>query len=315
MSILVVGSIAFDSVETPSGKRTEMLGGAASYLSLAACHWATPRMVGVVGNDFPNEHLAMFHRHGIDTAGIVINPNGRTFRWDGKYDGDLSNAETLETQLGVFKTFDGTIPEDWRKTPYVVLGNIQPSIQRKVLEQLDPPKWVALDTMNYWINSAREELIHTLELVDMLCINETEARLLSKETDLARAAEVIFGMGPQVLVIKQAADGACMYLHDGIIQVPAYRVPLVRDPTGAGDSFAGAMMGYLASCDNLAEPAWRGALLRGSVVASFTVEQFGVEGLRMANTHSIEKRLAQLEGGLEHLSAKPPAHAMSHRAI
>jgi sugar/nucleoside kinase (ribokinase family) len=300
MSILVVGSVALDSVRTPFGSAKEVLGGSATYFSTAASFFADVRVVAVVGDDFPEEHLAFLKRRSIDLQGLQKVP-GRTFRWAGEYGFDLNDARTLETQLNVFAEFRPEIPEAYKESELVFLGNIDPDLQRQVLRQVRSPKLVAADTMNFWIDRKLEALRETLKSVDVLLINDAETRQLAGEPNLVRAARKILDWGPTSLVIKRGEYGALMVREDGWFAAPAIPLDSVFDPTGAGDCFAGGFIGYLANTMNFEDANIRKAIVMGSVMASFDVEAFSLDRLRRLTYPEIEarykafKRLAQFE--------------------
>ncbi len=289
MSILVVGSVALDSVRTPSGSRDEILGGSASYFSLAASYFTQVAIVAVVGEDFPEEHVRFFQRKGIDTSGLQRSP-GRTFRWMGEYGNDLNTAKTLETRLNVFAEFSPRVRPEHRNLPLVFLGNIDPSLQRLVLEQVHRPQVVVCDTMNYWIERTRAELLKTLALADILVVNDAEARQLTGETNLIRAARKVLSMGPTTLVVKRGEYGAMMFDGKTIFGIPAYPTEDVVDPTGAGDSFAGGFCGCLAAFGSSDEMCLRKAVVFGSVMASFNVSDFGPRRLGDLTYTEIEER-------------------------
>lgn len=299
-SILVVGSVALDSVRTPFGNAKEALGGSATYFSVAASFFADVRVVAVVGEDFPEEHLAFLKSRSIDLEGLVRVP-GRTFRWAGEYGFDLNEAKTLETQLNVFAAFQPEIPKAYKESELVFLANIDPNLQREVLGQVSLPRLVAADTMNYWINGKPEALRETLKLVDILLINDAETRQLAGEPNLVLAAKKILSWGPTSLVIKRGEYGALMVRKDGWFAAPALPLDSVFDPTGAGDCFAGGFIGYLANTMNFEEQNIRKAIVMGSVMASFNVEAFSLDRLRQLTYPEIEarykafKRLAQFE--------------------
>lgn len=299
-SILVVGSVALDSVQTPFGNAKEALGGSATYFSVAASFFADVRVVAVVGEDFPEEHLAFLKSRSIDLEGLVRVP-GRTFRWAGEYGFDLNEAKTLETQLNVFAAFQPEIPKAYKESELVFLANIDPNLQREVLGQVSLPRLVAADTMNYWINGKPEALRETLKLVDILLINDAETRQLAGEPNLVLAAKKILSWGPTSLVIKRGEYGALMVRKDGWFAAPALPLDSVFDPTGAGDCFAGGFIGYLANTMNFEEQNIRKAIVMGSVMASFNVEAFSLDRLRQLTYPEIEarykafKRLAQFE--------------------
>ena len=290
MSLLVIGSIAFDSVQTPFGRRDNLLGGSASYLSTSASYFGRVQTCGVVGQDFPAAHLDFFASRGVDLAGVE-RVDGKTFRWRGQYGHDLNVATTLETQLNVFKTFRPTLPEAFKQAKYVMLGNIDPEAQLAVIEQLKAPKLVACDTMNYWIGDYNASLRKTLARVDLLSINEAEARQLADTQNLLKAAEIIRAMGPKRLVIKRGEYGALLFDEAGIFALPGFPLDKVCDPTGAGDTFAGGLMGYIASRQSDDPMTLRRAVVVGSVMASFVVEDFSLDRLRTLDKKSIDVRL------------------------
>ncbi len=291
--ILVVGSVALDDIQTPGGAVREAFGGSASYFALAARHFAPVRVVAVVGEDFPGAHRALLEKRGIDTLGLEVAP-GKTFRWGGRYAEDLNERTTLFTHLNVFESFHPRIPETHRRTPYVFLGNIHPALQTEVLQQIDRPKLVALDTMNLWIDSARSELLDVLRSVDVFILNDSEARELAEEQNLLRAGQRLLGLGPSTVVIKKGEHGAFMLRRDAMFCVPALPLAHVEDPTGAGDAFAGGFVGALAAADDTSEGSLRSAVAYGTVVASYTVEAFGVRGLCDIDMPQLESRFAQL---------------------
>lgn len=289
MSILVVGSVALDSVRTPFGDAKEALGGSATYSSVAASFFADVRVVAVVGEDFPEEHLAFLRSRSIDLEGLIRVP-GRTFRWTGEYGFDLNEAKTLETQLNVFATFQPEIPEAYTESDLVFLANIDPDLQRQVLGQVSSPRLVAADTMNYWIGGKPEALRETLRSVDILLINDAETRQLADEPNLVRAAQKVLSWGPTSLVIKRGEYGALMVRKGGWFAAPALPLDSVFDPTGAGDCFAGGFIGYLANTMNFEEQNIRKAIVMGSVMASFNVEAFSLDRLRRLTYPEIEAR-------------------------
>ncbi|OGP15225.1 MAG: sugar kinase [Deltaproteobacteria bacterium GWA2_54_12] len=289
MSILVVGSVAFDSVETPFGKAEEVLGGSATYFSTSASFFTGVNLVAVVGEDFPDEHIAGLKGKGIDLAGLKKVP-GKTFRWKGYYGYDLNQAHTLETHLNVFSSFNPEVPAAYREAPFVFLANIDPELQMKVLDQVKKPKLVACDTMNFWIEGKPDALKELLRRVDLFVINEGEARELSKEASLVKAAKVIMGYGPRVLIIKRGEYGALMFTASSMFAAPAYPLEEIFDPTGAGDTFAGGLMGYLANTENITEENIRRAIIYGSVMASFNVEAFSLQRLHTLKPAEIKDR-------------------------
>lgn len=292
MSLLVVGSVALDSLETPFGRREEILGGSASYFSTCASFFGPTRVVAVVGEDFPEEHLKFLASRGVDLAGLVRRP-GKTFRWKGRYDFDLNTAQTLDTQLNVLATFKPVLPAAWRDTDFVFLGNIDPDLQQSVLDQVREPRFVACDTMNFWIDSKRESLLRTLKRVDLLFVNDAEARQLAGEYNVIKAAKKILGFGPKAVVVKRGEYGALFFSGDEVFAASAYPLLDVFDPTGAGDSFAGGFMGYVARCGRMEPAVLRRAIVVGSVVASFTVEQFSLDRLRTLTAAEIKARYAE----------------------
>jgi sugar/nucleoside kinase (ribokinase family) len=291
MSVLVVGSVALDSVETPFGARDEILGGSATYFSMAASFFAPVQLVAVVGEDFPAAYVELLQRKGVDLAGLVRRP-GRTFRWKGRYSHHLNEAQTLDTQLNVFEHFEPQLPESFRATPFVFLGNIDPVLQAKVLDQVRRPTLVAADTMNFWIRGKLPELKKTLARVDLLFVNDAEARELSGEHNIVRAARAIAAMGPRLLVVKRGEYGAIVFDGERAFAVPGFPLADVFDPTGAGDTFAGGFMGYLAREGSLTQSSLRHAAVMGSVMASFTVEGFSLDRLKAVTEEEIVERFA-----------------------
>lgn len=289
MSLLVVGSVAYDSVETPFGKVTRALGGAATFFSIAASHFTDVRLVGVVGQDFKKEHEKLLRDKGIDLKGLK-RAKGKTFHWAGKYSFNLNERETLATDLNVFETFKPKLPKGYENSDYVFLANIDPEIQMDVLSQVKAPKLIALDTMNFWIEGKLNALKKLLKKVDVLVINDGEARELSNEWNLVKAARCIHDMGPPMLIIKQGEYGALLFSEGHIFNAPGYPLEEVFDPTGAGDTFAGGFMGHLAGEDNFHTSTLRQAIIMGSVMASFAVESFSVDRLISINRGDIENR-------------------------
>jgi len=289
MSVLVVGSMALDSVETPFGKVENILGGSASYFSLAASNFTDVNVVAVVGNDFPEEHLQLLESHDIKLDGVKIE-EGETFRWVGHYGYDLSEAKTLETHLNVFETFNPVLPDHYKDIDIVFLANIDPEIQFEVLQQVNKPKLVACDTMNFWIESKPEQLKKLLGHVDILMINDAETRELAGEPIIVKAARKIMEMGPKMLIVKRGEYGALMFSKEGIFYAPSYPLEEVLDPTGAGDTFAGGFMGYVAIHDINNVNDYKRAVIYGSVLASFTVEDFSVNRLAKLKKDEIDAR-------------------------
>jgi sugar/nucleoside kinase (ribokinase family) len=289
VSLLVVGSIALDDVESPAGRVEGALGGATCYFAVAAQYFTQVRAVGVVGDDFPAEHLDFLAARGIDVAGIARAP-GRSFRWGGRYHEALNDRDTLFTELGVFEAFDPTLPESYLDSEYVFLANIHPSLQQRVLEQAVKRRFVAMDTMNFWIEGTREELDRTLARVDALVINDAESHLLTGTTNLVRAARAIRAMGPETVIIKRGEFGALLFDSHGIFAAPAFPLEEVRDPTGAGDTFAGGFMGALSREGSTDAASLRKAVIYGSAMASFCVERFSLDRLRELTRDEIESR-------------------------
>ncbi|MFL5321215.1 MAG: PfkB family carbohydrate kinase [Myxococcaceae bacterium] len=294
MSLLVVGSVALDSVETPFGKRDDVLGGSATFFSTSASFFTQVRAVAVVGEDFPPEHLEFLKSRGVDTAGI-IKEKGKTFRWKGKYSFQLNEAQTLDTQLNVFQSFSPKLPESYRDSEYVFLGNIHPELQAQVVDQVKNPKLIAMDTMNFWITGSLPALKKTLSRVNLLFVNDGEARQLSGEHNVIKAAKAIRAMGPQRVVIKRGEYGALLFDQDHVFWCPAYPLADVFDPTGAGDSFAGGFMGCVSESKSLAHDALRRAMVTGSVMGSFAVERFSLERLKEVNRDLIRARYREFK--------------------
>jgi sugar/nucleoside kinase (ribokinase family) len=295
MSLLVVGSVAFDAVETPFGKCEKMLGGSASHFSISASYFTDVRIVGVVGGDFGDDDAIVFVTHAIDTTDLEKIPEGKTFRWFGRYDYDLNVAHTLDTQLNVFADFKPKLSERSKQARLVFLGNIQPDLQREVREQVPNAELVALDTMNLWIENTRESLLRTIKGVDLVIINDAEARQLTEIPNLVKAARTILSWGPKALIVKRGEYGAALFTHDSYFAIPAYPLESVFDPTGAGDTFAGGFMGYLASQEKLDEAAMRRAMIFGSVMASFNVEEFGTARVRRLTHAEVNERFSEFK--------------------
>ncbi len=292
MSILVVGSVAFDTIETPYGRAEEVLGGSAAYFAVAASYFAPVKLVAVVGEDFPAHERAFLASRDIDLAGLTVS-KGRTFRWTGRYHEDMNLRDTLDLQLNVFSDFAPVLPSDFGDAPFVFLANINPGLQGGVLDQLTQPQLVACDTISHWIEGARPELEALLKKVDILIINDEEARLLSGERNVVRAARKILASGPRTLLVKRGEYGVLLFSPNSIFAVPAYPLEEVFDPTGAGDSFAGGFLGYLAQSGDLSEAGLRKAIVYGSVVASFAVEDFSLRRLHTLTRDDIERRYRQ----------------------
>jgi len=290
MSLLVVGSVAFDNVETPFGKRERMLGGSASHFSISASFFTDVRVVAVVGGDFGQAERDVFARHNIDTSDLEVVPDGKTFQWHGRYEYDLNVAHTLDTQLNVFAGFEPKLSDSSKHARLVFLGNIQPDLQRGVRQQIPDAELVALDTMNLWIDTTRNSLQKTIEGVDLVIINDAEARQLAEEPNLIKAARKILSWGPKILIVKRGEYGAAMFTKDEYFAIPAYPLEAVFDPTGAGDTFAGGFLGYLASRAEASDHELRRAIVFGSVLASFTVEKFSLDRLREITLDDVFER-------------------------
>jgi sugar/nucleoside kinase (ribokinase family) len=293
MSVLVVGSVALDSVETPFGRADDVLGGSANFFSASASHLTEVSVVGVVGSDYPMEKLEPLRKRGVDYSGLE-KAEGESFRWRGRYRHDLNSAETLETHLGVFSRFSPKIPEKLRSSPYVFLGNIDPRLQLDVLNQVKKPKLIACDTMNFWIQSRRPELLELLGKVDLVTLNDAEARQLTEKANLVQAAQWIMARGPRHVIVKKGEHGAFMFTEKSIFFAPAYPLESVFDPTGAGDAFAGGFIGYLAATNDLSEANMRRAVIYGSVMGSFAVEKFSIERLMTVTRAEIDQRMGEM---------------------
>jgi sugar/nucleoside kinase (ribokinase family) len=292
MSLTVVGSVAFDALETPFGKRDKILGGAGTHFSLSASFFTQVNVVGVVGGDFGDDEWAVFKRHNINTDDIEIVPEGKTFFWSGRYDYDMNTAHTLDTQLNVFETFQPKLSEESKNNRLVFLANILPMLQKEVREQCENAEFVAMDTMNFWISSMKDALIETIKVVDCIIINDAEARQLTDEPNIHKAARIILDYGLKAVVIKRGEYGATLFTKDSYFVVPAYPLESVFDPTGAGDTFAGGFMGYLASQKEITEETMRRAMIYGSVMASFNVEEFGTERVDRLEYSEINERFS-----------------------
>ena len=290
MSLTVVGSVAFDALETPFGKRDKVLGGAATHFGLSASFFTQVNAVGVVGGDFGEDEWAVFKRHFINTDDIEIVPDGKTFFWQGRYDYDMNTAHTLDTQLNVFETFDPKLSENSKNAEFLFLANILPMLQKQVREQCENAKFVAMDTMNFWISSMKDAVIETIKVVDCIIINDAEARQLTEEPSIYKAARTIMDLGLKAVVIKRGEYGATLFTRDGYFVAPAYPLESVFDPTGAGDTFAGGFMGYLAAQKEISDETLRRAMIYGSVMASFNVEKFGTERVDALDYREINER-------------------------
>lgn len=315
MSILVVGSVGLDDVQTPAGQRSRTLGGACTYFSTVASLYAPVSVVAVVGQDFPQEHLQFLRTRNIDLQGLQI-ADGKTFFWAGRYGDDLDTAETLDTQLNVFADFHPVVPDSLRDCQYVFLANIDPELQIEVLSQMRQPRLTALDSMNYWILSKRDALLKALSMVDVVLLNEGETKLLTRESNLIRAARRLMEYGPKILVVKKGQHGSMLVtaheaLGNSLFFAPAYPLEAVADPTGAGDTFAGGFMGYLARSGELSIEACRRAVVHGTVVASFTVQDFSIDRLRTLSMAEIEARYREFQC----LTCFEPASAKQCQAL
>ena len=293
MSILVVGTVAFDAIETPFGKTDKIVGGAATYICLSSSFFAKNlNLVSVVGEDFPNEAIHMLKRKSVDTDGLQIKKGEKTFFWSGKYHNDMNTRDTLDTQLNVLENFDPIVPEKYQESEFLMLGNLMPSVQKQVLGQMKKrPKLVVLDTMNFWMDLFMDDLKEALKEVDVLTINDEEARQLSEEYSLVKAAKIILAMGPKYLIIKKGEHGALLFNNEEVFFAPALPMEEVFDPTGAGDSFAGGFIGYLAKTNDISFENMKRAVIYGSVMASFCVEKFGTQKLTEITQKDVSVRV------------------------
>ena len=297
MKIVSVGTVAFDAIETPFGKTDKIVGGACTYISLSAAYFNnSPHLISVVGEDFPNETIALFKERGINVEGLQIKNGEKTFFWSGKYHQDMNTRDTLDTQLNVLESFDPIVPKSYQDCDILMLGNLTPSVQMKVIQQMETrPKLIVLDTMNFWMEIAMEDLKKVIKEIDVLTINDEEARLLSGVHSLRKAAKIILEMGPKYLIIKKGEHGALLFGDDNIFYAPALPLEEVFDPTGAGDTFAGGFVGHLSSCDTIDWEAMKKAIIVGSAMASFTVEKFGIEKLIELDKSQIEQRINEFK--------------------
>lgn len=295
MSLLVIGTVAFDAIETPFGKTDKIVGGAATFISLAASYFAKNiNLVSVVGEDFPSEAIEMMQKRRIDTEGLQVKQGEKTFFWSGKYHNDMNTRDTLETQLNVLEGFDPVIPSKYQDCEFLMLGNLAPAVQMTVIDRLENrPKLVVLDTMNFWMDIALDELHALLKKVDVLTINDEEARQLSGEYSLVKAAQKILGMGPKYLIIKKGEHGALLFNEQQVFFAPALPLEEVFDPTGAGDSFAGGFIGYLAETKDISFDNMKRAVIFGSAMASFSVEKFGTERIQQLSQEEVDERVQQ----------------------
>lgn len=290
MSLLVVGTLAFDDVETPFGRVEKALGGSATYFSYAASFFTDIRLVGPIGDDFPQEHIDLLKSRSIDCDGVVTLEGQKTFHWSGKYEGDMNEAQTLDVHLNVLETFKPDLPAHFRSTPYVFLANGAPELQMSVLSQMENPKFAVLDTMNFWIENSLDALKKVFAAVDGVIINEGEARMLAQDSNLIQAGNKIMAMGPKIVIIKKGEYGVYLCCDAGKFAIPAFPADTVKDPTGAGDSFAGGVMGYLASVDDLSFESLKKAMVYGTLVASFNIEDFSLERFKRLERKEIDSR-------------------------
>ena len=295
MSILIVGTVAFDAIETPFGKIDKIVGGAATYIGLSASFFSNNlNLISVVGDDFPKQAIQILEQHNVDTKGLQIKKGEKTFFWSGKYHNDMNTRDTIETQLNVLETFDPIVPKEYQNSEFLMLGNLMPSVQKKVLNQMKTrPKLIVLDTMNFWMEHFLEDLTEALKEVDVLTINDEEARQLSGEYSLVKAAKKIQEMGPKYLVIKKGEHGALLFNKEEVFFAPALPLEEVFDPTGAGDSFAGGFIGHLEKTQDTSFENMKRAVIHGSVMASFCVEKFGTERLEKLKINDVESRLQE----------------------
>jgi sugar/nucleoside kinase (ribokinase family) len=295
MSLLTIGSVAFDAIETPMGKTDKIIGGACTYIALSASYFIKPiNVVAVVGDDFPQQYIDTLNIHGIDTKGLQIKKGEKSFFWAGKYHDNMNSRDTVTTELNVLGTFDPIIPAEYQDCTYLMLGNLAPAVQKITIERMAKrPKFIIMDTMNFWMDIAMDDLKETLKLVDALSINDEEARQLSGEYSLRKAARKIMAMGPSTLIIKKGEHGALLFQGEEIFFAPALPLEEVFDPTGAGDTFAGGFMGYLASTDDISFENMKRALIYGSAMASFCVEKFGTERLMNLSKDQISSRVQE----------------------
>jgi len=293
MSILVVGTVAFDAIETPFGKTDKIVGGAATYICLSSSFFANKlNLVSVVGDDFPSEAIQMLKDKNVNTKGLQIKEGEKTFFWSGKYHNDMNTRDTIDTQLNVLENFDPIIPKEFKDSEFLMLGNLMPSVQKKVLDQMTKrPKLIVLDTMNFWMDLFMDDLKEALKEVDVLTINDEEARQLSAEYSLVKAAKVILAMGPKYLIIKKGEHGALLFNNKEVFFAPALPLEEVFDPTGAGDSFAGGFIGYLAKTNDISFENMKRAVINGSAMASFCVEKFGTQKLTEINQNDVDARI------------------------
>ena len=297
MSLLITGTVAFDAIETPTGKTDKIIGGAATYIGLSASYFTSDvQLISVVGDDFPQDYISLLQKKGIDTQGLQIKEGEKSFFWSGKYFNDLNSRETLITELNVLADFDPIVPNAFQQPDYVMLGNLAPSVQGTVLDRLSrKPKLVVMDTMNFWMDIALDELKQTLKRIDVITINDEEARQLSGVYSFKKAAEIISAMGPKYLIIKKGEHGAMLFHNNEMFYTPAILLDVVNDPTGAGDTFAGGFIGWLAKTDDISFVNMKKAIVYGSAMASFCVEKFGTENLLNISEEQLAARVAQFK--------------------
>jgi len=294
MSLVVVGSVAFDAIETPFGKTDKILGGAGTFISLASSYFAEPKIISVVGGDFPEQHIKLLEKHNVNTEGLQIKKNEKTFFWKGVYHNDMNSRDTLITELNVLENFNPIIPDSYQGADFLMLGNLSPVVQRQVIKRFKKrPKLIAMDTMNFWMNNSPDELLKTIKLTDVLIINDEEARQLSKEYSLVKAAKKILALGPEYLVIKKGEHGALLFDKKEVFFAPALPLEDIFDPTGAGDTFAGGFIGYLAKNSDISFENMKRAVIYGSAMASFCVEKFGTEKLIGLSQKEITQRVME----------------------
>jgi sugar/nucleoside kinase (ribokinase family) len=297
MSLIVIGTMAFDTIETPFGKSNKIVGGAATYIAWSASNFTRPiKQISVVGGDFPKEEMKMLEARGVSMEGVQIKQNERSFFWSGKYHLDMNTRDTLDTQLNVLANFEPIVPDSYQDCEFLMLGNLMPKIQLSVVKQIEKrPKFVAMDTMNFWMETAMDDLEKVLTKVDLLMVNDSEARQLSGQFSLVKAAKEIMKMGPKYLIIKKGEHGALLFFEDNIFSAPALPLEDVFDPTGAGDTFAGGFMGYIAKTKDLSFDNMKRAIIIGSAMASFCVEKFGTTRLKEINAEDIDRRIQQFK--------------------
>lgn len=294
MSVLVVGSVAMDSVETPFGKHDNLLGGSATYFSIASSYFTDVKLVGVVGKDFPKKYINLFQRYGVDTKGLQIKP-GKTFHWKGRYEYDMNVAKTIATHLNVFQEFKPDVPGEWQNTRNIFLANIDPDLQQSVLSQVRSPRFIACDSMNFWIENKKKSLTKLLKKIDLFLANDSEAREFANETNLLKAARYILSLGPRMAIVKKGEHGCLLVTKNSFFSVPGFPLEDICDPTGAGDTFAGGLMGHLSNAKKIDDASVKKAIIFGSVMASYNVEAFSLKRLLSLNRKLIDKRYRQFK--------------------